>query len=1118
MWAMSDVPVAPVDQAARSYATDPRHHVVLEASAGTGKTRVLVDRYLALLTAGVDPRHVLAITFTRKAAAEMRDRIVTDLRVRHPGVWQTLRDRADEIAVSTIDAFCFSLLREFPLEAGLDPGFTLADETEVARLVEMSLDRTLRDCRDRAPHDDGIRLVLAQMTLPRLAEGLRALLARRFVAPAALRRYLGRQVRQVRSEAAAADRARDDLRLRLDALPGGLAAWLATAPTDSPLWTLCRLDLEHLVASAADAPLTPADVRAALDGVARWVLTREGVPRRKPIAARADFASAAACDAHRAGLARVADALVAARRGFEASLNVLLARGIRRVFRLAYRRYLQTLVLHDALDFSEVLARAVLLLGQMDEFSRSRFRLEARYQHVLVDEFQDTSRLQWQLVASLVQAWGQGVGLGHEGPLPPSLFLVGDRKQSIYRFRDADVGLLDEAVAFVHQFAGESPVRQAISQSFRSHADLLAFANDLALGMVHPGAPSAIAFRYGADDRFPLPVDHVPGLEAEPRLGLVVGDDIEACAAGVAAEVVRLIDEGLVTDRGADAPRRVRPGDIAVLFRSRESHREFERALSARAIRSYVYKGLGFYDSDEIKDLVALVRVLAAPESDLRAAAFLRSGVVGISDEALRRLAPDLAERLGSAGSTERELAPDDAEALTRLRSVWPQWLGLVDRLPPADVIDHVIESSAYAVTLRGHRHQQARENVKKFRGLVRRIQNRGYATMARVAGHIDRLSAGDEANAAVDAADAVTLMTVHASKGLEFPVVFLVNLTRGTGGVPPPLRVVAGDSGDEPIVGVARYEPGATEAEQVREREESKRLVYVAVTRARERLYLSAAAQRQGRIVAGHGSLASVCPPTLIDVMNGALAGVADVTWQGTGHTHRLRVCAAGVAAEGAPRPADAVRVSDDIPPSLRPLDTRSRVQRGRVTDLAAGRQPSGQATRDAPVLDADLVIGRAVHRLLAQADAPGDDAACRARVLANLDPDEHLVIADADLFARDVVALVRSVWQDTSLQQALASSSARFEVPIVFRHEHGGVVQLVRGTMDCLVPEGEGLLVLEFKTGRARPAHRRQLELYVDAVRAMRPGTAVSGRLVYATPPTAPPALTTGRLPFDA
>jgi ATP-dependent helicase/nuclease subunit A len=1115
---MSETVVLPVDQSARTFATDPRHHVVLEASAGTGKTRVLVDRYLALLAAGVDPRHVLAITFTRKAAAEMRERIVGELQVRHPGVWQSLRDRANEIAVSTIDAFCFSLLREFPLEAGLDPGFTLADETEVARLVEMALDRTLRECRDRAPFDEGIRLVLAQMTLPRLAEGLRALLERRFVAPAALRRYLGRQVRQVRSEAASAERARQDLRMRLEAVPGGLRAWMATAPPDSPLWALFRLDLLRLVAPSADQPMTPAEVRAALDGLSRWVLTREGSPRKKPIPSRADFATGAAFDAHRAGLPHVADAVVAARRGFEASLNVLLARGIRRVFRLAHRRYLQTLVLHDALDFSEVLARAVQLLAQMDEFSRSRFRLEARYQHVLVDEFQDTSRLQWQLVAALVRSWGEGLGLGHEGPLPPSLFLVGDRKQSIYRFRDADVGLLDEAVTFVQEMGGDGPVRQAISQSFRSHPDLLAFANDLAAGMVHAGAPPAVAFRYGPDDRFPLPPGHVTGVEAEPRLGVIVGEDVEACAAGVATEITRLLAQGLVSDRGSAAPRQARPGDIAVLFRSRESHREFERALSAHGIPSYVYKGLGFYDADEVKDLVALVRVLAAPESDLRAAAFLRSGFVGISDETLRRLAPDLGARLVSPGDREVALPEDDAEALRRLRDAWPHWLALVDRLPPADVVDHVIEASAYAATMRGHRQQQARENVKKFRGLVRRIQNRGYATMARIAGHIDRVSAGDESNAAVDAADAVNLMTVHASKGLEFPIVFLVNVTRGTGGVPPPLRVVAGDSGDEPIVGIARYEPGATEAEQLRDREESKRLMYVAVTRARERLYLSAAAQRQGRIVAGPGSLAHVCPPDLVQALQGAIESDAELTWMGQDHSHRMRVCPPGRPVQAPDGPeTTAVPVSVSVPVSLQPLATRARVRRSRVTDVAAGTRPGVSTPQEWPIVDTDLVVGRAVHRLLGRADAHDTDTALRSRVLADLDPEEAAALADTSAFAHDVVAVVRGVWQDDRLRRALASPAARFEVPIVFRHEEAGAVHLVRGTVDCLVPDGDGLLVLEFKTGQARPAHQRQLALYVDAVRAMRPGMPVVGQLVYATRPVAARALSAPLLPFD-
>src|SRR5262245_31734035 len=135
---------------ARTYAVDPANNVVLEASAGTGKTSVLVARYVNLLKAGVDPANILAMTFTRKAAAEMRERIVKELRDAagrsefDRARWIDLRDRLADIAITTIDAFCLSLLREFPLEADVDPGFDMADETEVPRLVEESLDRSLR--------------------------------------------------------------------------------------------------------------------------------------------------------------------------------------------------------------------------------------------------------------------------------------------------------------------------------------------------------------------------------------------------------------------------------------------------------------------------------------------------------------------------------------------------------------------------------------------------------------------------------------------------------------------------------------------------------------------------------------------------------------------------------------------------------------------------------------------------------------------------------------------------------------------------------------------------------------------------------------------------------------
>src|SRR5262245_44881117 len=184
------------DAPARTAAIDPMQNVVLEASAGTGKTRVLVERYVNLLRAGVEPDHILAITFTRKAAAEMRDRIVERLREASRlsefdrARWRELKDRLGDIAISTIDAFCLSLLREFPLEADVDPGFDLADDTEAPRLVAEALDQSLRICRGIAKENDDVALVFAQLGERRLRAGLAQLLDRRLVAPQALRRYL----------------------------------------------------------------------------------------------------------------------------------------------------------------------------------------------------------------------------------------------------------------------------------------------------------------------------------------------------------------------------------------------------------------------------------------------------------------------------------------------------------------------------------------------------------------------------------------------------------------------------------------------------------------------------------------------------------------------------------------------------------------------------------------------------------------------------------------------------------------------------------------------------------------------------------------------------------------
>ena len=358
----------------------------------------------------------------------------------------------------------------------------------------------------------------------------------------------------------------------------------------------------------------------------------------------------------------------------------------------------------------------------------------------------------------------------------------------------------------------------------------------------------------------------------------------------MADEIVRLLDGTSVRDKGTGVARAAQPADIAILFRSRESHREFEAALERRGVPTYVYKGLGFFEADEIQDAVAVLRYLADPTSNLRAAAFLRSRLVRLSDDAIMRLAPHLADAIvGDApedqGNAEAALATEDRIVLAKVRDLVRRWLRLVDRMTPAELLDAVLAETAYGMEIRGPRRLQARENLKKLRGLIRRIQNRGYATLARIADHFERLAVGDESNAAIDAVDAVSLMTVHAAKGLEFPIVFVVNIGRGTGGVRAPIRITTSSDGP-PAVAIADFQSEADEEAQAREREETKRLLYVALTRARDRLYLSATAE-DGTCRTGRGSLGEVLPKSLVDLL-AAASGCAEVsraiTWAPAG------------------------------------------------------------------------------------------------------------------------------------------------------------------------------------------------------------------------------------------
>jgi ATP-dependent exoDNAse (exonuclease V) beta subunit len=448
------------------------------------------------------------------------------------------------------------------------------------------------------------------------------------------------------------------------------------------------------------------------------------------------------------------------------------------------------------------------------------------------------------------------------------------------------------------------------------------------------------------------------------------------------------------------------------------------------------------------------------------------------------------------------------------------EWLELVDRLPPAEVLDRVIADAAYLYELRGARSVQARENLKKMRGLVRRIQNRGYATLARIADYADQLSAGDESNAIIDALDAVNLMTVHAAKGLEFPIVFVVSLTRGTGGAGQPIRVVADTGEGRPSVSVGAFRNDADEEERISDKEETKRLLYVALTRARDRLYLSTVT-RDGEARPGRGSLAEVLPESICRMLAASARcdrGTPPIVWtSASGRSHVFASCRAATSPDlaGRDRP-EAQRAAPGSPDTARddfgPLAASPGPLRLRAAECGAPVQDTEplEAVDDSATAG-DPQVGVLVHRLFQFCPSrPETREELRARAAGLVEAsDVGIDGAGLDRIRERATHLYEDLRSRPAVAEALETGRPMFEVPFSVALSAGASLgpyaasgdTVIRGNIDWLVRRADGsVLVLELKTGAPRASHQAQLQVYVAAVRQLFPLHHVDGILLYA------------------
>ena len=717
------------------------------AGPGSGKTRVLVERFAWLVEQGADAASILAITFTDKAATEIKSRLVERFRGD-----PERRQAVESAPVSTIHGFCRGLLNEHAIAAGLDPAFSVldarqADELEIAAM-ESVLDRFAADRRtefaalaEAWPADD-------------MAHALRGVY--------------------------------ESLRMG-----GGARQALRTLPRFDPDAALAELQ-ETVAEMVASSPPPRTDTqRRRLGNALEWLGRSAGTPalewlRGFPLEGRTFKAGHPMQD----GLARAKALLVAAVRvavaaGYESERA--LAREALIEFEAEYARAKRQ---RGVLDFADLEEQALALLEARGDI---RAATAERYEAILMDELQDTNPVQWRILDRVRR--------------PGRFFAVGDVNQSIYGFRHA---VPEQFVAYQQSVEAAGGALDRLEDNYRSRQGILA-----AVEAVTVRTPCAGVRPHELKPARPFPAPPGPQVEL---IRVEEGDEPLWIAH-------RLRELYGTHPLGAEA-RPARYSDMAVLARTTTQFDAIEAALGRYGIPCVLNRGRNFFDEPEIVDLTNWLRVLENPADEIALFALLRSPFFAIPDEDLMR------------GRLRGRMAPEWAREKIAAARRWRA------EIPVSQTLARLIDECGYLDQARA----LARANVEKFFVLLDELDAR---TPGDLAGHLKQIddlrAGGEETNApALELGDAVRVMSIHGSKGLEFPIVALVSLGRGSRGFTDSIswtrqtglgmRWRAADNG-ESVPDPALVAAGELTA--AREREEEDRLLYVAMTRAEELLLL---------------------------------------------------------------------------------------------------------------------------------------------------------------------------------------------------------------------------------------------------------------------------------------
>jgi ATP-dependent helicase/nuclease subunit A len=735
------------------------------AGPGSGKTTVLVRYFRRLVGSGVNPQRILAITFTEKAAANMREKIAEAFEED-----DAVRASLERGWVSTVHGFCARLLRENAVFAGVDPDFYVADEREQWRLQQESIGDALSG--EFAEHPDAVRALI------------RGLASRDFDTLALsaydAMRGAGMTIEEVAAMTEPPDTAPAELveiyaALKADPLSG------CNPAQKIHVRTICG-DLERILHAA-----TPLEALQAIESYSgKAVQVKNGTAARELVNGLRDL------------LNRLRYTHITALYGRE---RETLFDILRRFDRL-YRERKQSL---GALDFADLEEFAVRLLQENPEICA---QVERQFDHVLMDEFQDTNGQQARLL-SLVRR-------------PGNFYAVGDLNQSIYGFRHAEPQVFRDYRRSVQQ---ASHRLVDLADNFRSRADILRAVETIAGHAEGVEPRPLIASRVFTEPR---------AVAAE--LICVLGADAESALENEARWVARRILELTA----ADPPFRFQ--DVAVLVRNSEVISQFTAAFDEAGIPYVVNRGKGFFEAREVKDLYHLLRVIANPRDEISLAAVLRSPLVQASDESLLvlRLAGNIGESLLRLGDCPEPLPTAEYEKLIRFRDRLREWRIRRESVSFDRLLLEAIDDCGYQA--------HPWTNIEKFLAQARAAAIRmPLDEFVEAIGQFRGDDIREPEAPPEDVTDTVNIMTAHSAKGLEFPVVFVAALHKGTRNETPTLAFSRnyglGARWRNPATGDEKndlFQHAIHEERKQRECEEANRLLYVAMTRAEEHLVLS--------------------------------------------------------------------------------------------------------------------------------------------------------------------------------------------------------------------------------------------------------------------------------------